>query len=46
MIKTARRMQSAADVSQQRRRLDRQRAMQDAPQELKHFLEEADASKS
>jgi hypothetical protein len=39
-------MKSAANVSQQLRSLDRKRAMREAPDELKHLLEEADASKS
>jgi hypothetical protein len=39
-------MKSAANVSQQLRRLDRKLAMREAPEELKHFLEEADAANS
>ncbi|MDZ4401933.1 hypothetical protein [Prosthecobacter sp.] len=38
-------MQSEANVSQQLRRLDRKQAMKKAPEELKHFQEEADAPK-
>lgn len=39
-------MKSAANVSQQLRRLDRRPAIKKVPQELKRFLEEADASNS
>lgn len=38
-------MRSAANVSQQIRRLDRKKALKRVSAELKHFLEEADASK-
>ncbi len=34
-------MKSAANVSQQMRRLDRKAAIKKVPEELKHFLEEA-----
>jgi putative transposase len=36
-------MHSAANVSQQLRRLDRQQAVKSVPEELEHFLEEVDA---
>jgi hypothetical protein len=39
-------MKSAANVSQQLRRLDLKTAMKKVPSELKHFLEEADATHS
>ena len=37
-------MKSAANVSQQLRRLDVKAALKNVPEELKHFLEEADAT--
>ena len=39
-------MKSAANVSQQLRRLDRKEALKKVPEELKHFLEEAVAKNS
>jgi REP element-mobilizing transposase RayT len=39
-------MKSAANVSQQLRRLDVKAAIKKVPDELKHFLEEADATKT
>jgi len=39
-------MKSAANVSQQMRRLDERAAVKKVPEELKHFLEEADAKDS
>jgi REP element-mobilizing transposase RayT len=39
-------MKSAANVSQQLRRLDAKAAVKKVPEELKHFLEEADATNS
>lgn len=39
-------MKSAANVSQQMRRLDVGTAIKKVPEELKHFLEEADAPNS
>lgn len=39
-------MSSAANVSQQLRRLDRRKALAQVPEPLKHFLEEAEALKS
>ena len=39
-------MSSAANVSQQLRRLDGKSALKKVPEELKHFLEEADATNS
>jgi hypothetical protein len=36
----------AANVSQQLRRLDGNAALKKVPEELKHFLEEADAANS
>ena len=39
-------IKSAANVSQQLRRLDRKSAIKNVPDELKHFLEEADVPNS
>ena len=39
-------MSSAANVSQQLRRLDGKSALKKVPDELKHFLDEADATNS
>jgi hypothetical protein len=39
-------MKSAANVSQQLRRLDVKAAIKKVPEELKHFLEESDATNS
>jgi hypothetical protein len=39
-------MKSAAKVNQQLRRLDVQAAIKKVPQDLKHFLEEANATSS
>jgi hypothetical protein len=39
-------MKSAANVSQQLRRLDVKAAVKKVPEDLKSFLEEADATKS
>jgi hypothetical protein len=39
-------MKSAANVSQQLRRLDGKAAIKKVPEELKHFLEKADATNS
>lgn len=39
-------MKSAANVSQPLRRLDGKSAMKKVPEDLKHFLEEADVTKS
>ncbi|HBJ87212.1 MAG TPA: hypothetical protein DDZ88_25820 [Verrucomicrobiales bacterium] len=39
-------MKSAANVSQQLRRLDCKEVMKKVPEELKHFLEEVDAPNS
>jgi hypothetical protein len=39
-------MKSAANVSQPLRRLDGKSALKNVPEDLKHFLEEADATNS
>ena len=41
-----RRMKSAANVSQQMKRLDRKRALDKATEAMRHFLEESDDSPS
>ena len=41
-----RRMKSAANVSQQMKRMERKRALDKVPEALRHFLEETDDSPS
>ena len=40
------RMKSAANVSQQMKRLDKKRALDKVPEAMRHFLEESDDSPS